>query len=198
MCRLICAFVVHIWHKQVFSWRSSNEYGSVGQMKGDRLSLVITYSCTQTVGKRIHQNQEFLMKSFITLRLWSLPRDVQACSYSRPNCFGQKYGHFSILYKQMDAFLENFDIIGKVTSVQNFWPCDVYSTGLTMWCIWHGQSFYGEINKIIPQLSPDTLLICSTGWYTKWNKSRMLKFIKIFAAFRMDRRLWRCGNKSKS
>ena len=23
MCRLICAFVVHIWQKQVFSWRGS-------------------------------------------------------------------------------------------------------------------------------------------------------------------------------
>ena len=25
MCRLICVFVVRIWHKQVFSWHGSNE-----------------------------------------------------------------------------------------------------------------------------------------------------------------------------
>ena len=34
--------------------------------------------------------------------------------------FGQKYGHLSILCKQMDIVIENFDIVRKVTSMQHF------------------------------------------------------------------------------
>ena len=52
--------------------------------------------------------------------------------YSCPTSFGQKYGHFNFLCKQMSIFSGKIYIFRKVSSVPTFlgyfntWQCDVY------------------------------------------------------------------------